>query len=96
MAVEVDGGLEVGYIGLGVAEACGCWEVGICFIVDGLADVVYFFFLFCAHLVEGVVYFGAEGVAFDGGGIGGEGAGAFVCDFLHVEAADVGVDGYAF
>ena len=64
--------------------------------MDGLADVVYFFFLFCAHLVEGVVYFGAEGVAFYGGCIGGERTGAFECDFLHVEAADVGVYGYAF
>ena len=96
MAVEVDGGLEVGYIGEGVAEACGCCEVVVCFVMYGLADVVYFFFLFCAHLVEGVVYFGAEGVAFYGGGIGGEGAGAFECCFLHVEAAEVGVDGYAF
>lgn len=41
-----------------------------CFVVDGLADVVYFFFLFCGHVVEGVVDFCAEGVVFLGGGIG--------------------------
>ena len=66
-----------------------------CFVVDGLADVVYFFFLFCGHVVEGVVDFCAEGVIFLGGGICSDGAGTFVCDDLHGCADLVGVVGYA-
>lgn len=62
--------LEVVQVGLGVSEVGGYGEVYGCFVVDVLADVVYFFFLFCGHVVEGVVDFCAEGVVFLGGGIG--------------------------
>ena len=94
-AVEGDGLLEVVEVGLGVSEAGGYGEVDGCFVVDGLADVVYFFFLFCGHVVEGVVDFCAEGVIFLGGGICSDGAGTFVCDDLHGCADLVGVVGYA-
>ena len=91
--VEGDGLLKVGDVGVVVAVGLGCCAVGEGLVMDCLADVVYFFFLFCGHGIEGIVYFGAECIVFLCGGIGADCACAFGGDVLHGYADVVGICG---